>query len=230
MFIFCILVCPLSSDEKKSVFTYRRINTWKNIANAQRGYRSAIDAKIADERSRYDLARRSSRLMATRQPRTFVGSPRKDGSRKLANDLARAGSSHLTMANEAIHRNIRGLESDRAYLLTYFVSKIRIPNIRVYRCKRSRDDDSTASLFRIGCRDFVHPQMENLDRRPYRSCEDDGRNLATDCASSSLFLPFTGYDRFDVRYFAIKNYWERYIIILSIGSRFRNEYDIFGYS
>lgn len=93
------------------------------ILQTRRGYRSTIEAKIADERNRYDLARRSSRLMATRQPCTFVGSPRKDGSRKLANDLARAGSSRLTMANEAIHRNIRGLGSDRAY---DFVSKVPI--------------------------------------------------------------------------------------------------------
>lgn len=79
------------------------------------------------------------------------------------------------------------------------------------------------------------------------------RNLATDCVSrrshgrygiviiassvpSSFFR--SGYvgrrcsalARFDVRYFAIESYRERCIIILSMGSRFPNEYDIFGYS
>lgn len=192
----------------------------------QRGYRSLIDAKIADERSGYDLAWRSSRLMATRQPCTFVGSSRKDGSRKLANDLARAGSSHLTMANEAIHRNIRGLGSDRAY----FISKIRTEYTRMQAFARRRFDgiaiSNRMSRFRAS-RDGKSrsPAIPFVRRRRTKPC--DGSRIASftrqiqyryRCFFRSGYVGrrCSALAGFDVRYFAIKNYRERCIIILSI--------------
>lgn len=69
------------------------------------------------------------------------------------------------MADEAIRRNIRGLGNDRAQIRTEYT---RIP---------------MQAFKRIRCRDFAHPEMENLDRRRSRSCEGDRRNLPTDRVS-----------------------------------------------